>query len=123
MLAGLEVSGTEITMYPNFGPTTRRFGLRTTEATNGFSITATTSSPGDTLTIAGQPATSGTPRNLPSLKPGEMITVRVTNANGERAYDLVYLPPSFPNINVTTRLGGIAPGLLYLGFFTGAPFN
>ena len=123
VLADLTVTGTGVTTYPNFGPTTRRFGIRTTGDTHGFTVTATTSSAGDVLTIGGQPATSGQGRTFRNLKPGEALTVRVANADGQRAYDLVFLPPSFPTINVTTRQAGIAPGMLFLAFFTGAPFN
>ncbi len=123
VLADLTVTGTGVTTYPNFGPTTRRFGIRTTADTHGFTVTATTSSAGDILTIGGQPAASGQGRTFRNLKPGEALTVRVANAGGQRTYDLVFLPPSFPNINVTTRQAGIAPGMLFLAFFTGAPFN
>jgi len=123
VLADLAITGNGVTMYPNFQPTTRRFGVRTTSDTQNFTITATTASPGDQLTISDQPATSGQGRTFRKLRPGEMLTVRVANGNGERTYDVVFLPPSFPNINVTTREPGIAPGLLYLGFFTGSPFN
>src|SRR5689334_10086225 len=62
VLADLTVTGTEVTAYPGFTPTTRRFGIRTTANSTGFTVTATTTSPDDVLTIGGIPATSGQPR-------------------------------------------------------------
>jgi hypothetical protein len=122
-LADLEVTGTGVSTYPAFGPSVRRFGIRTTAETAGVTVTATTESPDDLLTIAGQPATSGQGRTFRGLKPGDGITIRVGNGGGERVYDVVYLPPSFPVVNVTTRRAGIAPGFLFLGTFIGPPFN
>ena len=123
VLADLAVAGTGVTTYPAFEPTRVRFAVRTAAATDGLRITATTADPGDVLTIGGQRATSGSARIVRGLRPGEAVTVRVSNAFGERTYDLVHLPPDFPVIPVTTRRPGIAPGYLYLGFFTGPPFN
>ncbi len=123
VLADLTVTGTGVTTYPSFGPTRARFAVRTAEATDGLTITAITADPGDVLTIGGQGATSGSGRTVRGLRPGEAVTVRVSNAFGERTYDLVHLPPDFPVIPVTTRQPGISPGYLYLGFFSGPPFN
>jgi hypothetical protein len=122
VLAGLTVTGTGVTTYPGFDPSAPRFGIRTTADTGPLRVTATTADPDDVLTVGGQLVNSGATRLFRGMKPGEQITVRVANAEGERSYDLVYLPPSFPVIDVTTRRAGIAPGFLYLGFFTGPPF-
>jgi Arylsulfotransferase (ASST) len=123
VLAGLTVTGNGVETYPNFGPTTRRFGIRTTAETGPITVTATTASAGDVLTIGGLPATSGQGRSFTGLHPGEELTVRVANAAGQRIYGLVYLPADFPTIPVTTRQPGIAPGRLFLGFFIGPPYN
>jgi hypothetical protein len=123
VLADLTVTGEGVTTYPAFGPNVRRFGMRTTADTHGFTVTATTATPTDQLTINGQPATSGRGRTFRNLKPGEMVTVRVANGGGERAYDVVFLPPSFPLFNLTAHQAGIAPGMLFMGFFTGAAYN
>ncbi len=122
-LVSLTATGTGVESYPAFAPSRRRFGVRTSADTGPITVTATTASPTDELTIAGLPTASGHGRVLRGLKPGEEITVRLVNTDGERIYSLVYLPPSFPEIPITTRQAGIAPGFLYLGFFVGAPFN
>ena len=122
-LVSLTATGTGVESYPAFAPSRRRFGVRTSADTGPITVTATTASPTDELTIAGLPTASGHGRVLRGLKPGEEITVRVVNTDGERIYSLVYLPPSFPEIPITTRQAGIAPGFLYLGFFVGTPFN
>lgn len=118
----IAVSGTDVSMFPAFSPTTHRYGITTTDGTAGtVTVTTTTNDPSATVWVDGQRVPGGV-ATLRGLTSGDEISVFVDGATGRSVYALVYLPAGFPTMTVVTRKPGIAPGDVFLTMtdFTGA---
>lgn len=99
----IRVMGTGTTTYPSFSPAITRYGIRTTDATNGtLEVLATTSDGAGRVFVDGRPANG--PVSLSGLAPGDEVSVIIEDGLGTSARSFVYLPPSFPQ--VTARVTG-----------------
>ena len=106
----MEVSGTEVGMYPDFEPGVARYAVTTTAATQGVvTVRASTSDLNGRIRINGRPDADGAV-TLRGLEDGDEISVFITDTAGTRAYALVYLPAGFPELDVVTKQPGIMRG-------------
>ena len=109
----LAVSGSGVSMYPTFDAATQRYAVTTADATGGtVTVSATTSDPDGSIWVDGRRAKDGKAQ-VTGLGPGDEISVFFVDSSGTEVHSLVYLPPGFPTLEVTTRKPGIAPG--YVG--------
>jgi hypothetical protein len=101
------VSGDGVSMYPAYDPGVLRYGLTTTEATEG-AVTVTVPAGS---TVDGVPATGPVP--VTGLSEGDEISVGI----GGTSYALVYLPAGFPAMTASGN-GPVEPGYLGVGLTT-----
>jgi hypothetical protein len=115
----VSVSGDGAALFPDFAESIERYGVTTTDATNGsLVVTATTSDPAGTVWINGRQAT-GASTAVTGLTPGDEVSVVLEDAGGTAVHALVFLPPKFPQLRATGS--GAPPGqvLLTLSKFNG----
>jgi hypothetical protein len=93
------------TLRPPFDPQTTDYDVTSLNSLYPISVTATTSTPGATLTIHGAPAQTGVAASF-TLKPGEDFTV-VASAAGlpSTAYTIHYIPSDFPAYTTSSSPG------------------
>jgi hypothetical protein len=117
----ITVSGAGVAMYPAFSTAVRRYGLTTTDATDGaVTVHVTSSDRAVVVRIDGEPRASGKAR-VSGLVGGDEISVMVVRPGVTHRYSLVYLPAGFPTMKVTTTSPGPSPGDVFLTLtdFTG----
>jgi hypothetical protein len=119
----ISVRGTGVAMYPAFSTVVQRYGVTTTDATQGaVTVHATSSDPAATVRIDGRPAPAGRAR-LTGLVGGDEISVTIVHGALTHRYSLVYLPAGFPTLKVTAgATADVAPGDVFLTItdFTGS---
>ena len=102
-LEALTVAGVDVLLKPNFDPERRRYSVRASDPADELSVTATADT-GLSITVAGLPAASGEPIDLPDATPGSEIEVEVSDGNGDSGvYTVLYLPADFPDFQVTVH--------------------
>jgi hypothetical protein len=106
-LPAITVSGDGVAMYPAFDPTVLRYGVTTTDQTDG-DVTVNVP-PGST--VNGVPTSGDVP--VTGLGEGDEISVGI----GGASYALVYLPAGFPAMTAAGN-GAVAPGYLGVGLTT-----
>lgn len=112
----VSVSGTGTATYPDYSETLDRFGVRTTEETDGeLSVLVTTTDPRGTVLVDGRPRAQGQPVPVTGLQPGDEVNVQVTDSGGTLNQSFVYLPAGFPALEVTTDEPGQQPGHAFVG--------
>jgi hypothetical protein len=119
------IGGTEVSTYPEFDPATTRYAVDTSANTAGtLTVTATTSDPDGTITVDGRPADSGDAVTVDGLAEGDEVAVGIDDDGGASTYAFVYLPPTFPQLTVTTAGEGPEDGstFLTLNRFAAPPF-
>ncbi len=82
-----DLTASRLTVAPNFDPATQAYTVTTAIWRRSIAVTATADS-GDSITIDGQSATSGTPIIVPLPALTTMIDVVVTRANISNSYTL-----------------------------------
>ncbi|MET0837231.1 MAG: aryl-sulfate sulfotransferase [Marmoricola sp.] len=109
----LQVSGTDLGMYPAFDPGVERYALTTSATTGGtVEVIATTNDPDGTVLVDGRPAPGGR-ASVSGLTEGDEISVVFRDAGGDEIHSLVYLPAQFPRLSeVVPAASGVAPGHL-----------
>ena len=96
----LTVTGDGVGMYPDFSAATQRYGVTTTDATNGsVVVTASTSDPLGSVWVDGRRAAGGT-ATVTGLTAGDEISVFIVDSAGTAVHSLVYLPAQFPTMSV-----------------------
>lgn len=110
----LSISGEGVGSYPAFDPATTRYAATTTDATAGtLVVEATTDDPDGLVRVDGVVADG--PVRVEGLAEGDEVSVVVSDADGETAYSVVYLPPRFPALEVTVPAAeGLADGHVML---------
>lgn len=103
----VRVEGAGTRTWPAFDPAVRRYAVGTGASTGGdleVSVTGTTGPVSvDGRTVEPTSTVSG-------LEPGDEVTVRVDGTS----YAFVYLPPGFPDLEVTAHEPGLEPGSVAL---------
>lgn len=126
----LQVSGTEVGMYPAYDGSVRRYAATTLEDTfpsdaddnttnedASITVHATTSDPEGRVLVNGVPLTRGQITNgktLHHLNAGDEISVIYVDAGGREADSIFVLPALFPTMTTTTSQPGITPGYVAL---------
>src|SRR3954470_11439849 len=109
----LQVSGTDVGMYPTYAPTVHRYAATTLESTfpsdaadnttnQGASITVTaaTSDPDGVVLVNGVP-TTGDQTTLTDVDAGDEISVIYDDSGGREADSVFVLPALFPAMSTT----------------------
>lgn len=111
----LSVDGTDgAAMYPAFEAGIDRYGVTTTDATDGtLTVSATTSEPDGLVLVDGRAAPGGT-ATLTGLTEGDEVSVWIVDSAGTERHTLVYLPAGFPTIDVPVDDAGTSAGGVFL---------
>jgi hypothetical protein len=115
-LTDLTVAGAKTDLNPVFDSDVVRYSVLADELASGITITA---SAVETLLISINDTLvpSDTPVAVDPANPGDIIDIEVQNTQGDtRLYELVYLPPDFPELTTTVLSENVAPGVLYFSF-------
>ena len=113
-LTNLAVAGAKTDLNPVFDSDVLRYSVIADELASGITITASAAeslviSVNDTL------VPSDTPVSVDPANPGDIINIAVQNKQGDgRLYELLYLPPDFPELTTTVLSEDVAPGLQYV---------
>lgn len=125
LLSGLFVDGVRVGLKPAFDPQRHRYSVLAAPLPEPteiepepdpavLSITAS-ADPELSISIDGEPALSGVGLPLPDALPGGDIEILVENSEGdENTYLVRYLPPDFPDINITISEPGASRDPIYV---------
>ncbi|MDN5892515.1 MAG: aryl-sulfate sulfotransferase [Nocardioides sp.] len=115
----LSITGPGVGTYPAFDASVERYGITSTEGSNGVvRVAATTSDRAGKVFIDGRLAPSGK-RTIRGLKPNDEVSVIIKDTSGTAEHSAIYLPPGFPTLERTTPEGpALEPGLVLLTLST-----
>ncbi|QIX26424.1 hypothetical protein ncot_07280 [Nocardioides sp. JQ2195] len=120
----LTISGTGVATYPAFTPSTKRYGITTTDASTGtVHVAASTTDAAGTVLINGRIAPDGE-RSVSGLEPSDEVSVIISDSTGTTAYSAIYLPAGLHALTSTgEQTGPQEHTLLTLGLWSGStPF-
>ena len=116
-LTGLEVTGARTPLTPPFDPTVFRYSVVADDSPDDVTFTPSAALP-VVISVDGAITPSDTPRSVATLAAGDVITIEVQarsrNAPKPTVYEIVYLPPDFPQLTVTTLTPEASPEPLYV---------
>ena len=116
-LTGLEVTGAKTSLTPPFDPTVYRYSVVADDSPDDVTFTPSAALP-VVISVDGAITPSDTPRSVATLAAGDVITIEVQarsrNAPKPTVYEIVYLPPDFPQLIVTTLTPEASPEPLYV---------
>lgn len=104
-------------LNPAFSPETQKYSVLALDGVDQLTMTATTISPDQVLMIEGAVVASGDSVAVTAPAAGGSIGIEVASADRSRSvhYQILYLPSTFPKIEVTVKESGVSHDFLYLG--------
>jgi hypothetical protein len=117
----VSVTGDGVSTYPAYDDSTARYGVRTTDATDGtLVVDATTSDPGGRVLVDGRPVTGTV--TVTGLVPRDEVSVIFSDSGGTEVHSYIYLPTDFPELTATaTKAAQRGHTMVTLNDFTGNP--
>jgi hypothetical protein len=116
LLTALEVGGVKTSLNPPFDPSISRYSVIADDGLQGVTIEARASRQ-TFVTINGQISATGTPTPIAALSPGDVIEVDVhtyRRSHEPKKYEIVYLPPDFPELRVSLHTPEASTEPLYV---------
>lgn len=109
------VAGEGVATYPSFRRAVRRYGITTTDATNGIvEISASTTDAKGQVLVNGAPVRDGR-SVVRGLVEGDEVSVIIIDSLGRTAYSFIYLPAGLSELRRSTPSPGAPePGLVML---------
>jgi len=112
------VTGEGVDAYPAYDASIDRFGIRTSNATDGsVEVTVTADDPEARVRINGVRAPLGSPHAVSALRAGDEINVQVTAGAETSNQSWIYLPAGFPRLSADGTEPGNGPVFLGLSSF------
>lgn len=116
-LVALEVSGAATPLNPPFDPLVHRYSVVADDSPEDLSLEA--SAPRSYLiSVDGAITASDIPVSLATLQHGRVVTIevhtRLRDSSEPAVYEVVYLPPDFPQLIVTTHTPEVSTDPLYV---------
>lgn len=120
-LGGLEIIGAKTQLNPEFDPLRQRYSVIANN--DGSPIALQLQAPDSVIISAGGAiVASGASYQINAPNPGDTYEISVQSGSRVRTYELLYLPPDFPELAVTTFDPKASPDPLYVSLNTGAAF-
>ena len=117
LLDDLQVEGAKTTLNPRFDPEIFRYSVVAEHQATELGITAFASQSA-LISINGHLTNSGTTESISTLTAGDIIRIevlrRLPRQTDAAVYEIVYLPPDFPELNVTVLEDGVSSDPLYV---------
>lgn len=114
----VSVTGEGVDTYPAYDASIDRFGIRTSDATDGgIEVTVTADDPEARVRINGVRASLGTSHPISALRAGDEVNVQVTAGAETSNQSWIYLPSGFPRLSAIGTGPGNGPVFLGLASF------
>ncbi len=116
-LTGITLGGVTRSLNPAFDPNITRYSVIASVDDNAVSVTPA-ANVAVTIQVNGAVVPSGGSVNLQSLNPGESIRITAKQNSKQTTYEILYLPPDFPHLKVSSHREGVSEDPIYITALT-----